>query len=251
MSRTFTWLTTLVAALFGLVTTFNTLQAKEAVDVELVLLADASNSIDNAEIKFQRQGYATAMTHPDVISAIQRGDLGKIAVTFIEWADSEHQKTVVPWMVIKDKASAEVFAKALFARERQAYGSNAIGAALVAAHRQISQNKFEGHRKVIDFSGDSANNWNGISIAEARSQVLKAGIIINGLAILCRFENCGGRPVDYTLEQAFAQRIIGGPGSLVVTVDSPARFTQVVRSKLILELAALPAQGPTVETVRR
>ncbi len=218
------------------------LQAKEAVDVELVLLADASNSIDNAEIKFQRQGYATAMTHPDVIAAIRKGDLGKIAVTFIEWGDEYHQKTVVPWMVIQGKATAEAFAKALFARERLAYGSNAIGEALAVAHRQIDQNKYEGHRKVIDLSGDSANNWGGMPIAEARGKALQAGIIINGLAILCRSENCGGRPVNYNLEQAFAQRIIGGPGSFVVTVDSPARFAQAVRSKLILELASLPAK---------
>ena len=40
------------------------------VDVELVFLSDASNSIDNAEIKFQRSGYASAITHRDVLDAI-------------------------------------------------------------------------------------------------------------------------------------------------------------------------------------
>ena len=48
------------------------------VDVELVLLADASNSIDNAEIRFQRQGYAQAITHRQVLAAIAKGDLGRI-----------------------------------------------------------------------------------------------------------------------------------------------------------------------------
>ena len=38
--------------------------AAERVDLELVLLADASGSIDEAEIRFQRQGYASAITHP-------------------------------------------------------------------------------------------------------------------------------------------------------------------------------------------
>ena len=38
--------------------------ADGAVDLELVFLADASGSIDNAEILFQRQGYATAVTIP-------------------------------------------------------------------------------------------------------------------------------------------------------------------------------------------
>ncbi|MEM9354815.1 MAG: DUF1194 domain-containing protein [Pseudomonadota bacterium] len=227
------------------------LHAKEAVDVELVLLADASNSIDNAEIKFQRQGYATAMAHPDVLAAIRKGDLGKIAVTFIEWGDEYHQKTVVPWMIVRDQASAELFAKALFTKERLAYGSNAIGAAISVAHKQIDQNNYEGHRKVIDLSGDSANNWNGIPISDARGKALKAGIIINGLAILCRSENCGGRPVNYDLEQAFAQRIIGGPGSFVVTVDSPARFAQAVRSKLILELASLTTKFQPLSATRR
>ena len=248
--RIFGLLASLLLALTSL-TSPNSALAKEAVDVELVLLSDASNSIDNAEIKFQRQGYATAITHPNVLAAIRKGGLGKIAVTFIEWADADNQDTVVPWMVIKDKQSAEAFAKALFARDRKAYGSNAIGAALTHAHAQIDTNKYEGHRKFIDLSGDSANNWHGIPISVARDKAVKAGIIINGLAILCRSENCGGRPVDYNLEQAFAQQIIGGPGSFVITVDSPARFAQAVRSKLILELAALPSAVSSDNLFRR
>ena len=212
-------------------------QQPEAVDVELVLLADASNSIDDAEIRFQRQGYATAVTHPDVISAIRKGPLGKIAVTFIEWGDLENQETVVPWMVIDGAASAQTFAKALFARQRLAHGSNAIGAAIAEAHRQIETNSFDGHRKVIDLSGDSANNWNGVSILVARKRALDAGIIINGLAVLCRAATCSGRPVAYDLEKAFQMTIIGGPGSFVVTADSATSFATAVRRKLILELA--------------
>ena len=44
--------------------------AAETVDLGLVLLADASRSIDNAEIRFQREGYASAITHPEVLGAI-------------------------------------------------------------------------------------------------------------------------------------------------------------------------------------
>lgn len=209
------------------------------VDVELVLLVDASNSIDDGEIRFQRQGYAQAITHPHVLAAIAKGDLGRIAVTFIEWGDLHAQKVVVPWMVIKDLASAQAFVKKLFETPRLAYGSNAIGEAIAAGHREIAGNRFEGHRKVIDLSGDSANSWNGISIAEARAKALADGIVINGLAILCRSTNCGGRPVAYDLEKAFADRIIGGPGSFVITVDSAERFADAVRRKLILELAGL------------
>ena len=34
----------------------------------------------------------------------------------------------------------------------------------------------DGWRRVIDFSGDSANNWSGPSIEEARATVLAAGV---------------------------------------------------------------------------
>ena len=228
----------LVVAALMAITVNASAQQTVNVDVELALLADASNSIDNAEIQFQRQGYARAITHPDVLSAISKGGYGRIAITFIEWGDEANQETVVPWMIVKDLASAQSFSKRLLAKERLAYGGNAIGAAIAEAQKQIQSNRFEGHRKVIDFSADSANNWNGIPIAEARKNALEAGTVINGLAILCRAQNCSGRPVSYDLEKAFADRIIGGPGSFVITVDNQKTFADAVRRKLILELAS-------------
>lgn len=207
------------------------------VDVELVLLADASGSIDNAEIRFQREGYAEAIMHPDVLYAISGGAYARVAVTFIEWGDMNHQKVVVPWMVVSDRASAAAFAETLRTTPRLAYGRNAIGAALAEAQRQIENNRFDGHRKVIDFSGDSANSWNGIAVEVARERALRAGITINGLAILCRQRACSGSPVGYDLEEAFSRQIIGGPGAFVVSVDGTDRFAAVVRRKLILELA--------------
>ncbi len=56
--------------------------AQERTDVELVLLADASGSIDDAEIAFQRQGYAAAITDPQILSVIGSGAYGKIALTY-------------------------------------------------------------------------------------------------------------------------------------------------------------------------
>lgn len=55
--------------------------AAEPVDLELVLLADASRSIDDGEIRLQRRGYAAAITHPDVLAAITGGYLRRIALT--------------------------------------------------------------------------------------------------------------------------------------------------------------------------
>lgn len=211
--------------------------ASEEVDVELVLLADASGSIDSGEIRLQRQGYADALVHREVLSAIARGAKGRIAVTFIEWGDDENQDVVVPWMVIDGEASAKAFGAALLGKPRRAYGRNAIGAAIAKGQSEIEGNSYEGLRKVIDLSADSANSWLGIPIAEARVKALAAGIVINGLAVLCRSADCSGRPAYYNLEEAFARTIIGGPGSFVVTVDDPSTFTDAVRRKLVLELA--------------
>ena len=77
-------------------------------------------------------------------------------------------------------------ARRLMAAPRRAYGSNAIGAALLKGKTLIEGNGFEGWRKVIDLSGDSSWNPQGPPIATARDAVLGAGIVINGLAILCR-----------------------------------------------------------------
>lgn len=206
----------------------------ETVDLELVLLADASRSIDDAETRFQRQGYAAAITDPAVVAAM--ASAGRVALAYVEWGDHRNQHLVADWRVIDGPASAQAFAEALMAAPRRAQGSNAIGAALLTAKRLIEGNGLDGLRRVIDFSADSANNFNGPPIAEARNEVLAAGIAINGLAVLCR--DCPtGRPVAYDLERAFAETIIGGPGSFVVTADSAASFAAAVRRKLILEIA--------------
>ncbi len=209
--------------------------AQERTDVELVLLADASGSIDDAEILFQRQGYAAAITDPQILAVIRQGAYGKIALAYVEWGSAESQEVVVPWTVIGDEASAEAFAKRLMAEPRRAFGRNAIGTAIAFAQALIETNDIEGFRRVIDLSADSANSWGGIPIAVARQNAVDAGIVINGLAVLCR--TCSGRPIGYDLEGAFADTIIGGPGSFVITADGRDQFAAAVRRKLILELA--------------
>ena len=213
----------------------------QSVDLELVLLADASGSIDDAEIHFQRQGYASAITHPAVLDAIEQGYDRRIAVTYVEWGGVNSQEVVVPWTIVDGPASAAAFAEALLTTPRRAFGRNAIGNAIALAQSLIESNQIDGYRKVIDLSADSANNWGGRSIAEARAQALAADMVINGLAILCR--SCSGRPNRYDLEEAFAKTIIGGPASFVVRADNDERFAEAVRKKLLLEIAGTSPAG--------
>jgi hypothetical protein len=214
--------------------------AAQTVDLELVLLADASGSIDDGEIRFQRQGYAQAITHPEVLAAIASGFGQRIAVTYVEWGDASSQEVVVPWRIVDGAASARAFADELLAQPRLAQGRNSIGSAIAVGQGLIEGNDVDGLRKVIDVSADSAYSWGGIPLPVARQAALAAGIVINGLAILCRDAECGGRPVSTDVEGAFAREIIGGPASFVLTADGRDRFAEAVRKKLILEIAGRP-----------
>lgn len=220
----------LAAALWG------TALAAQDTDLELVLLADASGSIDAREIAFQRQGYASAITDPEVLAAIANTAYGHIAVSYVEWA--ANTAVVADWRIIDGPDAAEAFAAELLEKPRQAYGRNAIGGALLDALRSMETNAHDGWRRVIDFSGDSANNYSGPSIAEARDEVLAAVVTINALPIL--------RPGDPGrahggLEAIYAERIIGGRGAFVVTAESRDSFAEAVKRKLILEISARPA----------
>jgi hypothetical protein len=227
----FTWVTGIAGALIGPAMAQDT-------DLELVLLADASGSIDQREIDFQRQGYAEAITDPEVLAAIANTAYGTIVVTYVEWA--ANQAVVADWHLIDGPDSAQSFAAELLDKPRQAYGRNAIGAALLEALRLMDTNEFDGWRRVIDFSGDSANSYSGPPISEARAKVLAADVTINALPIL--------RPGDPGrahggLEAQYEAKIIGGPGAFVVTAENRASFAEAVKRKLILEISGrMPEQ---------
>ena len=86
---------------------------------------------------------------------------------------------------------------------------------------------------MIDFSGDSVNNWSGPSIAEARALVLAAGITINGLPLMLTDDMGRGA----TLEANYRDQIIGGPNAFTLPAASREDFAEAVRRKLILEIS--------------
>ncbi|MEM7645017.1 MAG: DUF1194 domain-containing protein, partial [Pseudomonadota bacterium] len=149
-------------------------------DLELVLLADASGSISAAELAFQRDSYAAAITDPRVLAAIADTAYGSIAVTYVEWATN--QAVVVPWTRIATADQAQAFADALSGPPRMAVGRNAIGSALLFGRDLIEGNDIDGWRRVIDFSGDTDGNSSGPPIETARDEVVASGITINALA---------------------------------------------------------------------
>lgn len=209
----------------------------EVVDVELVLAADGSGSIDDDEFRTQREGYAAAITHPDVLAAIRSGISGRIALAYVEWGGPASQHTIVDWMVIEDAASAEAFAEKLRSAPRQARGYNSISAVIDYSADLINENAYQGIKKVIDVSGDGPN-IGGRPVRNARDDAVRAGITINALVV----KRPGGGYLGLSgepLEEHYENDVIGGPGAFVAITTSRSEFPLAVRRKLILEIARL------------
>ena len=69
-------LASIIAVIWLLIAPAQSLAAKEAVDLELVLAVDISLSMDIDEQRLQRDGYVAVLRHPYVIRAIQSGPQG-------------------------------------------------------------------------------------------------------------------------------------------------------------------------------
>src|SRR5918993_227233 len=89
--------------------------AATEVDVALVLAVDISNSMDPEEQTLQREGFVAAFRSPIVHDALRKGALGRVAVTYLEWAGTVTQQVVVPWAVIENSDDALQFADRLAA----------------------------------------------------------------------------------------------------------------------------------------
>lgn len=212
--------------------------AAEKVDVELVLAADGSGSIDDIEFALQRKGFARAISHPLVLNAIRGGEHRKIAVLFVEWGAPESVETIVDWTVISGAPSAKAFAERLVAAPRRVWGYNSISAAIAYSTRQILSNGYDGKQKIIDISGDGPQ-INGPPLQVVRAAALDAGITINGLAIKTRTGTSFRPSFGVPLEEHYRMSVIGGPGAFVMTADERTPFEEVILSKLVREIALL------------
>jgi Protein of unknown function (DUF1194) len=202
--------------------------AETDVDLHLVLALDASGSVNDARFELQKQGYAKAFRDPQVISAIAEGGKQAIAVTMVQWTGPFLHVQVVPWMLIKDRASAYAFADAIANSQRELFGGGtSISGAIDYGLTLFPQSPYKSQRRTIDISGDGQNN-RGRPVTNARDDAVKEGIGINGLPILS---------LDPLLDQYYYNFVIGGPGAFVIAAANYENFADAVRKKLILEIA--------------
>ncbi len=220
----------------------HTMAQNNLVDLELVIAVDVSGSVDDDEAALQRQGYIKAFRDPVIIDAITRGRLGAIAVTYFEYAGAHHQLTLVDWTRITGPASALSFADALAFEPIMVNVWTSISGAIAAGNAAFRRNPYKGRRRVMDISGDGANN-DGPLVTIARDLALADGVTINGLPIINNKPSRYGRVQIPHLDYYYIDCVVGGPGAFISVANGFEDYARAVRRKLILEIAgAIPVR---------
>jgi len=206
----------------------------QQVDLKLVLATDVSGSIDNDELKLEREGTADAFLDPDVIKAIKGGALGRIAVAMIDFSSPEYDKVVIDWHIIQDAQGAAAFAGAIRELPRTPGRRTSVSSALELGSLllEASDKEIIATRRVIDVSGDGPNN-DGNPMTEAHDKTIAQNIVVNGLPIM----DDNGNGYYPNLDKYYQACVAGGRGAFVVVVRSFKDFGLAMRRKLILEIS--------------
>jgi hypothetical protein len=214
-------------------------QAQTEVDLALVIAVDISYSMDTDEQELQREGFAEAFRSLLVHDAIRHGMLGRIGVTYMEWAGSADQKVIIPWTILDNSESLMAFADRIASTPLQRAQRTSVSAAIDAAANLFDRSGLEATRKVIDVSGDGTNNQ-GRPVTHARDEAIAKGITINGLPIMLKKP---GSLDDPDLDLYFRDCVVGGPGAFMVPAREKSQFQQAIKTKIILEVSATPLVG--------
>jgi hypothetical protein len=214
------------------------------VDLELILAADVSGSVDGTDFALQRAGFAAAFRSPAVISAIQAGAIGNIAVTL--WDFSDDVAVAVGWTLISDAATSNAFAD-LVAVAPRGFGGGSDGQSMMIneALNSLNTNEFDGTRSVLDIASEGAQDIDGCfynvlncpTVQAARDSFLTGGgTTINAIWLNDR-DFFGLDPTD--LINAFEYgnlNVIGGPGRFQVFAQDFTAFGPAIEDKLIREV---------------
>ena len=211
-------------------------QATE-VDVELVLAVDVSQSMDFDEHTLQRLGYVEAFRSRDVIDAIASGKRKRIAIAYVEWAGTFPPMYTIPWTIIDGAAAARAFADRLAVQPIYGEKETSISNALYNVASSIEGNNIASQRQIINVSGDGANAV-GPPVEKARDDVVKRGIVINGLPMMLN------HPMQYydipQLDRYYEHCVIGGEGAFVAPVTRREDVTEATRKALAGGKGATP-----------
>lgn len=224
------------------------------VDLELILATDTSGSVDATDFALRRSGIETAFRNASIISAIENGIIGSIAVAL--WDFVTNVGVAVDWTQISDAASSNAFADAVAAAGRLGGGGDGQANMLRMAATAIGTNNFEGTRVIVDITSEGVQSGEGCEFdspdcqatRDARDQFLAAG----GSAVNAIWMNdrnfFGLDPTD--IVNAFeygALSVIGGLDAFQVFAETNQDFVLAIQDKLIREITPGPDPDPCSE----
>jgi Ca-activated chloride channel family protein len=189
-------------------------------DLCLVLLLDASGSIDEREWALQARATAEALSTTAIVERITRGPRGHVAVMALEFADKS--AVVLPWTDIAGMADAQRVSVILATYKRRMWGSTAVGNALLAAGAALKEAP-PCLRHVVDLSTDGASN-DGPHPAGAVAELQGRGVMVNAVVI----EDEPG-VLDYY------KKVVSG----FVVPATWESYAEAIKAKLQLEVAEL------------
>ena len=205
------------------------------VDVELVLAVDISYSMDPEEQALQREGYVQALTSQEFLRALregaQRQDRHHLCRVGRRAGATNHRAVASG----RRAGSADALASEIARVPLRRAARTSVSGAILFSKELFANSGYRGLRRVIDVSGDGANNA-GPPVTVARDGAIADGITINGLPILLNRPNVGQMDLDQS------RRILRGlrdrrPRRLHDPDPRALAIRQATRTKLILEIA--------------
>ena len=179
-----------------------------------------------------------ALTSREFLQALREGAIGKIAITYFEWAGEFDQKILLPWRLIEGPESADAVAAELARAPYRRASRTSISGGLIFAKPLFDHSGYRGQRRVIDVSGDGANNA-GPLIVPTRDDVVAAGITINGLPIMLKRPMPGSMDIE-NLDVYYEDCVVGGQGAFVIPIRERQQFIDATRNKLVTEISSRP-----------
>jgi len=203
-------------------------QATEEADVALVMAVDVSSSVDDARFALQREGIAEGLKSQAVLDAVAGGSSRRIELAIIEW--SEQQEVLLDWKIISGPADLDEVAQALRTKIRPRVGwKTDIGGGIAKALSLFDTAPLAAARKIIDVSGDGAQNDGQLSADQERDAAIGRGVTLNGLPI-----TSGDEP---DVDRWYKAHVVGGEGAFMIVANGHGSFADAIRQKLTLEIA--------------
>jgi len=183
----------------------------------LVLLVDASGSIDAREYELQREAYVGVLRDPEITALLQGA-----RVTIVEFARS-------PQVVVAWTGDLQAAGDAYALHRRPGDWPGPASTTGIARALALAIDLLEGRsgRRVIDISGDGPDNVDWVAAVWAQRDRARARRIeINGLAI--------PTPEQPAIDRYYAQNVVNG---FLEVSREHADFARSLRLKLGLEIA--------------